>query len=165
MNEYNYDYLGINGIIPSNTLNPMNNIPNNNMTINKKPDINYSQNTNTDLLDPTNGFIKGNMFNNLYNTYKNYKPNNLNPKNEKEAILMNLQQYNFALTDLNLYLDNYPNDRNIINLYKQYLNIYKDIKTEYEKKYGPLKTSSIYIGDNNWKWDNSPWPWEGIDNV
>lgn len=154
MNEYNYDYLGINGMIPSNTLNFMNYPPINNVQPN--------QTMNNNIQDPTNGFIKGNMFKNIYDPYKNYSPNNLNPQNEKEAMLMSFQQYNFSLTDLDLYLDNYPNDKNALNLYKQYLIIYKDIKKEYEKKYGPLKCSSIYIGDNNWQWNKSPWPWEGV---
>ena len=164
MNEYNYDYLGINGIIPNSAVNFMNNIPNNMLN----PNINYNQNMkiepniNNNIIDPTKGFIRGNMFNKLYNQYKNYKPNNLNPQNEREAMLMNYQQYNFALNDLNLYLDNYPNDTGAINLYKEYLNIIKKIQKEYEKEYGPLKCNSMYIGNNTWKWNNNPWPWEVV---
>ena len=31
---------------------------------------------------------------------------------------------------------------------------------EYEMQYGPLTMDGLNIGDNNWNWDNSPWPWE-----
>lgn len=177
MNEFNYDYLGINGMIPNNfTDNYLNNIPQNmqqNTPQNIQPNMNFNpninpnqnmnlnnQNNNNNLLNPTQGFIRGNMFSNLYDPYKNYKPTELNPQNEQVAMLMSYQQYNFALTDLNLYLDNYPNDRNALNLYQQYLKILKETEEEYEKKYGPLKCNSMYTTNGNWNWDNNPWPWE-----
>ena len=156
MNEYNYDYLKMYGMIPSNNLGFMNTIPQNMMN-----NIDMDNNIKiSNILDPTEGFIKGNMFGNLYSPYRNYKPGNLNPKNEKEALLMSVQQYNFVLMDLKLYLDVFPDDKNVINLYKQSLKIFHDIKDDYEKKYGPLDSKSMYVIDENWKWDNSPWPWE-----
>ena len=172
MNEYNYDFLGINGIIPNDAISFMNNMPQNTMntpSMNYDPNSNFNQgmninqnisNSNNNVLDPTKGFTRGNMFANLYDPYKNYKPANLDPKNELDAMLMSFQQYSFVLTDLNLYLDSYPNDRNALNLYKQYLNILKDIKDEYERKYGPLTCDSMNSINSTWKWDNSPWPWE-----
>ena len=56
----------------------------------------------------------------LYDKYKNYKPQDINPTSEKEALLNQWQQYNFALIDLGMYLDVYPNDKNALNLYKKY---------------------------------------------
>ncbi len=158
MNEYNYDYLGIPGMIPNNSLNFINTIPQNNMINNNYDNSVDSKNNN--ILNPTIGFIRGNMFNNLYDPYKSYKPTNLDPKNEKEAMLMSFLQYDFALNDLKLYLDTNPKDINAINLYRQYLNVFKDTKDEYEKKYGPLTCDSLYALGNDWKWNNSPWPWE-----
>ena len=105
------------------------------------------------LLSPKDGFLKGNMFNNLYNKYKNYPINDLNIQNKREELLYNYMMYNFTLTDLGLYLDNYPNDVNVINLYNNYLN-------EYERNYGPLTIDSHYLNTSPWTWDNSPWPWE-----
>ena len=68
--------------------------------------------------------------------------------------------YNFTLTDLGLYLDNYPNDVNVINLYNNYLNEYYKILNEYERNYGPLTIDSHYLNTSPWTCDNSPWPWE-----
>ena len=42
---------------------------------------------NQQLFNPNEGFIKGNLFSNLYSEYKNYKPQNLNPRNEQEKML------------------------------------------------------------------------------
>ncbi len=155
LNGYNYDYFGMNDMIPGSGFEFIGDYSQNIMN---NPSVNYKNS----LLDPTEGFVRGNIFGNLYNSYKNYKPNNLNPKNEKEAMLWSFLQYNFTLKDLGLYLDIYPNDSNVLNIYKQYLNIYKDIKNEYEKKYGPLTCNSMYAINGEWKWNNSPWPWEVI---
>ena len=162
MNEYNYDYLEMNGMIPSNFqtnyINPiyqMNNMPNQPNLINQ----NYP--TDNTITAPNIGFIRGNLFSNLYDPYRNFKPQDLNPSNEKEAMLMSWQQYNFALLELNLYLDNYPTNKEAINLYRQYINILKDIETKYEEKYGPICTNSISVLNGSWRWNNNPWPWEG----
>ena len=112
------------------------------------------------LLSPKDGFLKGNMFNNLYSKYKNYPINDLNIQNKREELLYNYMMYNFTLTDLGLYLDNYPNDVNVINLYNNYLNEYYKILNEYERNYGPLTIDSHYLNTSPWTWDNSPWPWE-----
>ena len=109
------------------------------------------------LLSPKDGFLKGNMFNNLYSKYKNYPINDLNIQNKREELLYNYMMYNFTLTDLGLYLDNYPNDVNVINLYNNYLNEYYKILNEYERNYGPLTIDSHYLNTSPWTWDNSPW--------
>lgn len=105
------------------------------------------------------GFIRGNFFDSLYDPYKKYTPIEPVISNEKEELLEQVQVYNFALTDLNLYLDNNPNDMNAINLYNNYLTYYKKAIQQYEEKYGPL-TSDNVNKENNWQWDNNPWPWE-----
>ena len=123
--------------------------------INYIPDMDKSKikmMTNNQILEPYQGFIKGNMFKNLYDGYKNFKPSEINPTNEKEAMLEQWQQYNFALTDLNLYLDVYPNDREASTLYNKYLEIQKQIADKYESMYGPLTTNSKYAGSNSWEW-------------
>ena len=101
------------------------------------------------------------MFSNLYDGYKNYKIYNVNSTNERENLLNQWQQYNFALVDLNLYLDTHPNDTNAIKLYNNYNNILKQISKKYESMYGPLTVNSDN-NQNNWIWINSPWPWEEI---
>ena len=147
MNNYEFDYL-----------NYMMNIPDNN---NFKPNQ-YNQNyQNNQLLDPNQGFIKGNSFANLYDQYKNFKPEEITTNNEKKALLYQLMQYKFALIDLNLYLDMYPNDTNILSLYNRYLSIEKQICDQFEKKYGPLTTDYLNLNTNTWEWINTPWPWEG----
>ena len=133
-----------------------------NNTFNTKKNINNEINIDTtNLSDPKEGFLRGNMFNNLYNPYKNYKYKILNPTNKKEELLYNILMYKFVLTELNLHLDNYPNNNQILNLYNKYLSEEKTLCDQYEKIYGPLTTDSLNLDKNTWKWIKSPWPWEG----
>ena len=124
-------------------------------------DMNMYTNKNEDLADPKTAFLRGNLFNNLYDPYKNYKYGMLNPSNKKEELLYNLLMHKFVLKELNLYLDTNPNNMKMINLYNQYLSEEKKLCEEYEKNYGPLTTDSRFAAENNWKWVKSPWPWEG----
>ena len=157
INNYANNMPNMNNI-PANNMANMNNVPANNPNSSKDY---MKDNDNNKILDPYSGFVRGNMFDNLYDKYKNYKPCDINPSNEREALLEQWQQYNFALIDLGLYLDVYPNDTNALNLYKKYLDISNKTLKKYESMYGPLCTDSEYAASNKWNWDNSPWPWEG----
>ena len=150
MNDYGFDYLNY----ITNISNNMNFMKNSQMDMNKK----YKP----QVLEPYQGFIRGNMFGEQYDAYKNYKPMELNPNNEREALLYQLLQYKFALTDLNLYLDTHPNDREMLQLYQKYLSMEKQICDKYESMYGPLTLDSNKIESNTWVWKNSPWPWEVV---
>ena len=120
----------------------------------------YNQNKNKKLFNPYQGFIRGNMFPDLYNYYKNENPYNLNPGNEQAEILTNIDAYGFALNDLKLYLDIHPDDINYINLYNEYIREYKNNLMEYARKYGNIKSNNIN-DSNKWNWVSEPWPWQG----
>lgn len=161
MNDYGFDYM-----------NYITNIPNSMKYNQSKTNMNFSdykQNMGNMMpgmmqkdqpIDPKEGWMKGNLFANLYDPYKNYKYAKLDPKNEREALLYQVMQYKFALIELNLYLDTHPNDTEMVRLYNQYLDIEKKMCDKYESMYGPLTLDSEYLDKNNWVWKNSPWPWE-----
>ena len=112
------------------------------------------------LYEPYQGFIRGNMFPDLYNTYKVTKPYEVEPMNEQAQILTYVDALQFAAHDLNLYLDNHPNDREMIQLFNQYREEGNRAIKEYEQKYGPLFTSSDALNTTPWAWNQLPWPWE-----
>ena len=155
MNDYGFNYLNYMMNIPEN-------INYNNDQINFKNinPIDYNQMNQNQIIDPRLGLVRGNLFANLYDPYKNYRPTELNPQNEQEALMYQIMQYKFALTDLNLYLDTNPTDRNILSLYNKYLTIEKQMCEKYENMYGPLTVDSPNIGNGTWNWNNTPWPWE-----
>ncbi len=72
-----------------------------------------------------------------------------------------IQQLGFACVDLNLYLDNNPDDLNAINLYNSLHQQYMQIMKSYEKKYGALTNFGHSSSDCScFKWVEEPWPWQ-----
>ncbi len=112
------------------------------------------------IYDPYNGFIRGNLFPDLYNNYKISNPYNIEPMNEQAKMLTEIDSLCFALVDLNLYLDVNRNDKDIIKLYNQFLNKKTNLLDQYQRKYGPITLDSESLNKYPGSWDNSPWPWE-----
>ena len=117
MNDY-YNYL--NGFTDMNYMTNPNNMIGDLNYQSLMPNLQTKGNEMSSVLDSYEGFKRGNMFGNLYDPYKKYKPDNLNPKNERETLLYQVMQYKFALIELNLYLDNNPNNTEMIKLYNKY---------------------------------------------
>ena len=124
-----------------------------------QPSYNQMPN-NTNLYNPYNGFIRGNMFPELYNTYKVNQPFEIKAMNEQADLLTYIDALGFATIDLNLYLDNFPDDKKALELFNQYRSLKEQYMDEYEKKYGPLTLGSDSLNTFPWAWKNGPWPWE-----
>ena len=120
------------------------------------PDVNFSRDVN--ILNPMEGFLRGNMFQDEYEPYKNLTYFKLYPKDEKEKLLYQVMAYSFAINDLNLYLDLHPDNKEVFRLFKKYVQEEKELSQEYVKKYGPLEVTEV-LG-NKYDWLNSPWPWD-----
>ena len=76
--------------------------------------------------------------------------------------MLKVQQYNFAVIELNLYLDVNPTDMEAISLLNNYKNVLGETVANYESKYGPLTVETTNINYNSWAWNNGPWPWEKV---
>ncbi len=75
---------------------------------------------------------------------------------ERKKLLNKLSSVQFAAWELHMYLDTHPCDRTANEMFRKYTSETKMLKTEYEKKYGPLSVSKSTEAD----WLNDPWPWE-----
>lgn len=118
------------------------------------------ENKNSAVSNPYNGFIRGNMFDNLYNSYKIREPFEIKPMNEQAELLTYIDSLTFACVDLNLYLDVFPNDREKIELFNQYQMQKKNLLEEYQNKFGSILLNSDSLNTYPWAWNNKPWPWE-----
>lgn len=155
MNDY-MDYY--------NYINNLNLMPNSNQTtgFSQVKKSSSKAGKQQSLAEPYTGFVRGNMFNNLYNEYKNYSPKELNPMNDKEYLQMLIQMYGFAAHDLSLYLDVNPNDTNVIKQRAEYVKMYNEALVQYENNYGPITKNSVMLDATPWGWDNTNFPWEGL---
>ena len=70
-----------------------------------------------------------------------------------------LQVLGFAIQELALYLDTHREDREALELYRQYQDLYNKGMQEYTKKYGPLNHRTPAQGES-YSWLDDPWPWE-----
>ena len=93
------------------------------------------------------GLSKGNMDATLYDPFGNYVPRKLDENNPLNL----LRAYQFALIDLQLYLDTHPNDVVTKELFDKYLDEYNQAKKLYEEKWGPLTLDSEANKGKVWK--------------
>lgn len=120
------------------------------------PDVDFSRTLN--VVSPMEGFLRGNMFKDEYEPYKNLTYFKLNPSNDKERLLYQVMAYSFAINDLNLYLDLHPDNKGMLDLFKKYVKEEKELCNEYVNKYGSLEVNEVK--GQKFDWINSPWPWE-----
>ena len=128
-------------------------------------DLNIINDSNdSNLFIKRDGFIRGNMFKNEYIPYKNYKEEYLKPMSDREKLLLEIMENTFAIIDLNLYLDLHPNNKEMLELFRDYIAKSVDKEMEYVKKYGPIELIDSDSTDT-FKWINDPWPWQREGNI
>ncbi len=76
----------------------------------------------------------------------------------KQKLLREIQQYQFAVVEANLYLDTHPQDQEALSYFQTYQQKLLESVTEYEKKYGKIQTDTN--GKSRWAWVDDPWPWQ-----
>ena len=113
-----------------------------------------------ELFQPFEAYTKGNLFKNLYQGYKNFKPARIKVNGERDEEMLNIGQMAFSAHELNLYLDNYPNDKEALDMFNKYRKMANDLIRNYERRYGPLTVSGEINQNTPFKWESEKWPWE-----
>ena len=86
--------------------------------------------------------------------------------NEKElpvTPLSELQVLGFAIQELALYLDTHRDDREALELYRGYQQMYQRCREEYRKSHGPINHMHPSESET-YDWLDDPWPWEYCQN-
>lgn len=110
-----------------------------------------------DVYDPSEALKRGNLFPHLYKPYKSCEPASIKVSTEREKCLLEIQKLDFAINDLNLYLDLNPDDEKMYYLMCKYVEESKCKKDEYKRLYGPLMLDDL---TDEYEWSKSIWPWE-----
>ena len=79
----------------------------------------------------------------------------------KEQLYHDIGIVSFVLTELSLYLDTHPTDRNAIEYFNHYNRIRHQMIKEFSMKYFPL-TLDLAERNKEWRWGDAPLPWEGV---
>lgn len=76
----------------------------------------------------------------------------------KKELLEQIQQLQFVVIELNLFLDTHPDNTTALRDYNTTVTKLKRVQNLYNRHYGML--TPINISRNGWDWVESPWPWE-----
>lgn len=83
--------------------------------------------------------------------------------NEQEIMLKRISAIDFAIVELNLYMDTHPYDQEVNSKLNDYRNQSSTLKAKYQEKYGPITSSTTE--DNRWGWIADPWPWNNDEEA
>ena len=114
---------------------------------------------NSPRYEPRKALIRGTLFPGLDLPFMG-----MINKNEKPVTpLTELQTVAFAIQELALYLDTHRNDREALEVYRSYQQMYQQCREQYEIKYGPLN-HKMPDHCEEYRWLDDPWPWEYSKN-
>lgn len=117
------------------------------------------QTENPPKYEATKGLVRGTMFPGLdlpFMGMVNQKPLPATAKHQLQAL-------GFAIQELALYLDTHPEDKEALQLYREYQKLYARLAEQFQKECGPL-THGTPMNDDTYTWMNQPWPWEFAAN-
>lgn len=81
--------------------------------------------------------------------------------NEKTTLKRKIDALDFSIHEIVLFLDTHPNNRQAINMLREYRRQRREAIANYETKCGPyIKTVDDVSPKDYWNWIDSPWPWE-----
>ena len=83
----------------------------------------------------------------------------------KENMMRKLCMLDFMATDLHLYLDTHPTNRDAIAEYNKVNETAAQIREDYEKLHGPLCSYRSFSAENHWSWLSEHCPWECEYNI
>lgn len=116
------------------------------------------QNEDPPLYEPRKAMIRGTLHPGLDLPFMgkvNCRELKVTPKTE-------LQTLAFVINDLALYLDTHREDRQALQMYQTYQQMYHKCMEEFQRKYGPLNHRTPSEGE--YRWLDDPWPWEYCAN-
>lgn len=76
-----------------------------------------------------------------------------------KALMARLSRLDFAIVELAMYLDSYPDNPDALDYYRKLMTEREQVAAEYTSTCGPI---TIYDNKNpaRWEWGQSPWPWQ-----
>ena len=117
------------------------------------------QTSNPPRYEARKGMVRGTMFPGLDLPFLGM----VNQHEKPITPLTELQALNFAIQDLALYLDTHRDDKEALEVYREYQKMYDRCQEEFRKKHGPLNHMR-YSSAEDYDWLDDPWPWEYCKN-
>ena len=80
----------------------------------------------------------------------------------REELLRKVQEADFVLYDVNLFLDTHPSNQAALEFFNESQRVYTEAVADYEALYGPLGAFDTDT-TQGWLWVQGPWPWERME--
>ena len=109
---------------------------------------------NPPVYEARQGIVRGTLFPGLDLPFMGL----INQQDLPMTPLAELQTMAFAINELALYLDTHREDKEALEMYKNFQKMYAEGKRQYESEYGPLNHMSV--SSEKYRWLDDPWPWE-----
>ena len=116
------------------------------------------QTNNPPTYEARKGIVRGTLFPGLDLPFMGM----VNEKLKPDTMLSQIQTLCFAIQELALYLDTHRDDREALELYRAYQQMYHDASADYSRRWGPLSHGTPTEGP--YQWLDDPWPWEYAKN-
>ncbi len=84
----------------------------------------------------------------------------MNGRNERECMMLRVQQACFAADETRLYLDTHPCDPKALAEMQRYQTLAAQAIAAYTEQFGPLTSGGSGVVSGSWAWGEGPWPWE-----
>lgn len=78
----------------------------------------------------------------------------------EKDLIDSIQIYQFIAVELNLFLDNFPDNNDAKKDYEVVSEKLTYLINEYEEKFGPLINFGVSHKEDPHSWIEKPWPWE-----
>ena len=117
------------------------------------------QRENPPKYEARKGLVRGTLFQGLDLPFMGM----VNNKEKPVTPLSELQALGFALQEMALYLDTHRDDKEALELYRAYQEIYHKGMMEYEENYCAM-AHGMPSNRDTYAWLDDPWPWEYAKN-
>lgn len=77
---------------------------------------------------------------------------------EQLAMLKEIMALEFTVLELSLFLNTHPLDREALEDHNRFARKLRDLKMEYQRMYGPLRSKCV--SRYPWQYISTPWPWQ-----
>ncbi len=113
------------------------------------------QRTGSQKYEPKFALVRGTLFPGLDLPFMGM----VNTGEKSNTPLHELQALGFAVQELGLYLDTHPDDKEALELFIAYSDLYDNGAKEYQRRYGPFEQADAGRG-GMYDWIDNPWPWD-----
>ena len=79
---------------------------------------------------------------------------------DKNQLMCEIMAIDFAITDIKLYLNTHPDDKEAINLYNSLVKKRLAMIDSYQSMFGPIIAETYDKSVDHWRWIDDPWPWD-----